>query len=115
MATVTLKLSILFLYIEVFASQQFRKAAYATIVFVTLFWVGFFISICVQCRPFRKNWDVTIPGKCVNVSAETIGGAIINMVIDLALVILPTPVIWGLQMSMKKKVGVNALFSLGIV
>lgn len=114
-ATVMIKISILLLYIEVFASRGFRMVAYAGVAFVSFFWIGFFISICVQCRPFEKNWNQEIPGHCVNLSAETIGGACINMVIDLALVVLPTPVIWRLHMTLKKKVVVNLLFSLGLV
>ena len=40
--------------------------------------------------------------------------AIINLCIDIAVVIIPIPVLWGLQMQNLKKLGIYFMFSIGI-
>ena len=41
--------------------------------------------------------------------------ASINLALDVTVVSLPTPVLWGLQMAMYKKIILSGMFGLGIV
>ena len=100
---------------EIFTARKFRQAALGVITLVALFWIGFFLAICLQCHPFAKNWDKQLPGKCVDFRAESAAGVCINVILDFAVIILPIPVVWGLQMPLKKRVFVIGLFSLGIL
>lgn len=49
----------------------------------------------------RRNYDFT--------------SACINLVMDIVILIIPQGVIWKLQMTFKKKLGIGFLFSVGIL
>lgn len=75
----------------------------------------FFLLVVFQCLPISSIWDKTITdAKCLPVSA-VIGftGAGLSIVEDFIILLLPLPVVWKLQMSTKKKVGVILLISVG--
>lgn len=40
---------------------------------------------------------------------------IFNLLLDVCVVVLPMPVLWGLQMAVSKKLMLSAMFGLGIV
>ncbi|KAI1652732.1 hypothetical protein F4813DRAFT_376920 [Daldinia decipiens] len=76
------------------------------------------IAILVEnfsCFPHDRIWDQLIPGsQCLNINAILIAGASINIVLDFMILILPQRVIWGLQMSRSKKIGVSLVFTIGL-
>ena len=79
------------------------------------FGIGTILQAFLLCRPFAKNWDPLLPGVCGS-SAETIlAEAIINMIVDVAIILLPMPLIWQLQMAQRKKVALTIIFGLGLV
>ena len=70
----------------------------------------------LDCRPFAYRWNKEIDGgHCGNIPAEETSSAVVNMIIDLVIMVLPTPVIWKLQMPLRKKVSISAIFSLGFM
>lgn len=78
------------------------------------------IAIVLQtfliCQPFAFSWDTTIPGgHCGNQFEGYKAQAIVNIAIDCAIVLLPVPSLWNLQMVPSKKIGIYVMFSLGIV
>lgn len=54
-------------------------------------------------------------GHCLNVELLILVAAIINVVSDFTILILPMACIWGLQMGTKQKFGVSAVFAAGIL
>ncbi|KAL8650451.1 MAG: hypothetical protein Q9210_003812 [Variospora velana] len=83
--------------------------------FVVAFGVGLIMSCLLICQPIALNWDKTLDGECGSTLGLEITFAAVNMVIDAAIVFLPTPVIWRLQMPVKRKIGVSCMFGLGLV
>jgi hypothetical protein len=66
------------------------------------------------CIPLAANWDRTIPNaKCGNMAAEFISVGTINLLIDVAIIVLPMPVLWNLQLPIRKKLGLTAIFGIG--
>ncbi|KAI0815494.1 hypothetical protein GGR55DRAFT_675109 [Xylaria sp. FL0064] len=66
------------------------------------------------CKPIQYTWDKTIPGgTCYNQRLADLSAAIVNLIIDATIVILPMPLIFGLQLTFPKRMGVVAMFSLG--
>jgi hypothetical protein len=45
---------------------------------------------------------------------QEIASVVVNLVLDSAVVLVPVPVVWKLQMPRNKKLGVTAMFSLGV-
>ncbi|MCJ1264136.1 hypothetical protein MMC22_004007 [Lobaria immixta] len=113
-AITSVKISILRLYINIFRSRIFRNICFVAIAVCGLFFVFDILAAFLICRPLAFNWDITIPGgHCGNKVAVYIAAHTINFVVDVSLAILPMPILWGLQMSMRKKIELSIMFSLG--
>ena len=116
-ANTFVKLSIVHLYLVIFRNQKtFRYCVFFT-VFLT---VGYCITNIVQnlltCKPVAFNWDKTSPGgKCDSSQAPFLASACINLGIDLIIFTLPIPMLYGLQMNLKKKIHLIVIFSLGFL
>lgn len=72
--------------------------------------IGFLI-----CRPVAKNWDPTVHGTCGNRIAGYTAVSVVNVVVDCLMLILPLPMIYNLQTKPGYKLGLSAIFSIGIV
>lgn len=77
-------------------------------------WVGLIAGILLVCRPIQYYWDKLIPGG----HCETFGHgftitAVINLLLDISVIVLPAPIVWKLQMARRRKVAVSLVFSLG--
>lgn len=65
--------------------------------------------------PIKKFWNPWIKGRCFENYMIHITTAAINTVSDFSIVVLLQCVIWNLRMSLKKKLGVSAIFLIGIL
>lgn len=52
-------------------------------------------------------------GHCGGITKQEISSSAVNMILDLAIVVLPMPEIWLLQLPFKKKIAINVILSLG--
>lgn len=76
--------------------------------------VGVVVSLLAACQPFAKNIDVTVKdGQCLDKVALYIATGVINIITDLMVLILPIPMVLGLQMQRSRKIMLILLFSLG--
>jgi hypothetical protein len=113
-----IKLSILFVYRDLFyCITWFTRFVHAMMVLCVLFFIGFMIGICLQCTPFEYNYNPSVPGGHCGISRS--GGFYVigslNLFMDVVLVVMPLPVVWTLKISFLKKLGVSAMFGLGLV
>ncbi|KAI0836348.1 hypothetical protein F5Y06DRAFT_273979 [Hypoxylon sp. FL0890] len=80
--------------------------------------VSYIIAIIltsVSCVPTKKIWKPWIDGHCFDRRTEDILTAWINLFIDLAIILLPQPVIWRLNMTRGRKIGISIIFSVGLI
>ena len=113
-STTTVKASVLFLYLDIFKIQpSFRRVLHGFILFIALFFIGFLISIITLCQPFSRYWNVLGPGHCGSLSGSQVATSSINVVVDLAIVLLPLPIIWKLKMQTAKKIKIMCIFAVG--
>lgn len=103
------------LYLDLFPKPGFRNAVFVMMGVVVAFWLGLILSGLLICRPIAYNWDRSLDGQCGSTTAEEVGFAVANMIVDGTIVFLPIPVVWNLQMSVKRKIGISCLFGLGFV
>lgn len=75
--------------------------------------VGTVLATAFFCSPIEKNWLPTIEGKCGNTPTLMMGSSISSVIIDLTILFLPLPKIWGLKMDIAKKSGLTGVFLLG--
>ncbi|KAK2685566.1 hypothetical protein QWA68_015856 [Fusarium oxysporum] len=74
---------------------------------------GLFIKIFI-CWPISAYWKGEID-KCLNQSAIIFADAIISVISDLVILLLPTPLTWSLQLSRRKRLRVIGILCAGDV
>lgn len=70
-----------------------------------------------RCHPREKIWNPLFEGgSCpVDIKANNMASGLINLVSDLAILLAPQWVIWRLNVSRSRKIGVSLLFVIGIL
>lgn len=112
------KMALFLLYYRVFAVQRRTKVAiYLGMIIICLFYLQSVIYTMVLCIPRRKESWVSphFISRCYQseVMADVQGA--FGLVSDLYIYILPLPILLRLQMSVKKKLGVTAIFLTGLM
>ena len=107
------KLAILALYQRIFTTRFYRWTSYLIGIFMILVWLTSFILAFTECQPFEYSWNKWIPGHCIDLMIlfRYISG--LNLASDLAILILPLPIIWGLHTSRAQKIGLTLTFLTG--
>ncbi|KAI7783217.1 integral membrane protein [Diaporthe eres] len=75
----------------------------------------FMLKRIFAVKPFEKNWDPTAEGTCGNQIAGYTAVSVVNVIVDVLMLLLPLPMVYGLQTRPGYKVGLFAIFSIGIV
>ena len=110
----TVKCSILILYYRMFeANRAFRIAVWFVGAYVVAWYLATNLGCILQCTPVSRQWDKTIPGRCLNVPLFLFVTSILNCISDVAIVILPLPIVIRLQMRRGRKIAVCCIFALG--
>ena len=108
------KLSILFLYLQVFfPSKRTRVGAYILVGVVVAPWISETLTSAFQCIPVSSVWDHSIQGHCVDRVKMFQYYSIPNIITDIAMLILPIPATWSLKMNKLQKMAITFTFLLG--
>lgn len=83
------------------------------IVFAWMIAVEF--GVLFQCVPLAGAWDLVRmkTAHCINRNSFYRGISIASLITDVLILLMPFPVIWGLNNSIKRKLSLCALFALG--
>ena len=112
-----LKLTLLFFFLRIFPKTIIRNMLQGTIVFTILYGLTFVVVAIFQCRPINHywmNWDNEhVDGQCINVNALAWANAIIGIVLDVWMLVLPLYEVFRLQLSWRKKISVAIMFLVG--
>ncbi|KAE8139848.1 hypothetical protein BDV38DRAFT_269618 [Aspergillus pseudotamarii] len=108
------KLCLLWIMTRVF--HPFRKAVILIYIFLGLMLAYYvpalIVKICI-CSPISKFWAPATPGTCLNQSKITLADAVISVVSDLIILIIPMTLVSTLHLPTRKKVRVIALLGAG--
>lgn len=114
----TIKISVLCLYLNIFPNRGVRIATY-TLMGLTLIWlITSFFVLLFSCSPisyYWNMWDGEHTGKCFSHDMILVAHSTINIILDVLIVGLPMPTLATLHMPLEKKLGVCAMFAVGIV
>ncbi|KAL4891048.1 hypothetical protein BDV59DRAFT_183097 [Aspergillus ambiguus] len=78
-----------------------------------IFNTSLFFALLFACDPLDKLWDSSIPGHCINTVYVCLSSSAINGVSDLTMLILPLGVIIQLNLPLKVKLYLCAIFGTG--
>lgn len=110
----TVKLALLLIIVRVFGSVHKKTliGVYVLIGVIVAYYVsGVFIKIFI-CWPIPAYWQGQ-KEKCMDQSAIITADAIISVISDLAILMLPTPLTWSLQLSRRKRLRVTGMLGAG--
>lgn len=90
-----------------------RVWIYSLLVLNNLMMVAIFIVVIFQCTPITKTFHSELPGTCINTPHFFITTAGLTILTDVLVLIIPTWLLWDLQMKPRKKIATVFLLSLG--
>jgi hypothetical protein len=113
--TLFVKVALLSLLARIF--QPYRKWVifiYIILGVVLAYYIPAFVIKARICNPVSAYWNGTDSGgSCLNQNRVILADSVISMVTDLAILILPLPLTWSLQMPFNQKLKVVGLLSAG--
>lgn len=115
-----IKLSVVWFILRVFPNSRLRMACWIIMGFTAAYGLTFLMVTIFQCWPIHYTWtrfDQTRHdgGRCNNENLQSWMSAIFNIILDLAILILPLNELYALQMGLKQKTLVMGMFGLGIL
>lgn len=89
--------------------------AYMMLVLVSVWGIAFTLGYLLQCIPLRQTYEMTAgeTRRCFNTVTFNTVACASTIVLDVAILTMPWPIIWRLQMSLPRKIAVTAIFLLG--
>ncbi|KAL8365329.1 hypothetical protein RB595_004234 [Gaeumannomyces hyphopodioides] len=111
------KVALLISYLRLFqgtSHRGYRAAVWITIVAVVLGHLGCSLSLVLACNPVYKSWEPLVTGTCLPPGPSFTGYAIVTIVSDIAVTVIPLPVLIKLNVSRSKKIGLVFIFVLGL-
>ncbi|KAF2228554.1 hypothetical protein EV356DRAFT_495337 [Viridothelium virens] len=76
--------------------------------------VGFFIQ-AFRCHPVEHIWNLLSPGTCIDHFHSFIASSVINVILDVAILILPQRAIWDLNIPTSRKLSLSIVFLVGVI
>ncbi|PWY84998.1 integral membrane protein [Aspergillus heteromorphus CBS 117.55] len=123
LASSLIKVSVLLFYRRMgqrTVSPRFLTVIWISIASVIAYSVAFFVVIFVSCRPFHAFWmeidplwSATNPYTCYDEGAHLIAATGISLTQDIIATTLPAILCFRLQMPLRQKLALNAVFALG--
>ncbi|KAK3393920.1 hypothetical protein B0H63DRAFT_30854 [Podospora didyma] len=107
------KISILLLYLRIFIKKWFRRACWTLMVIILLYMVATTTVSIRQCGPVARAWDKTIPGECIDITANWYANAAFSVATDIFILGLPMYPIYTSQLPASQKIALVVVFGLG--
>jgi hypothetical protein len=98
-----------------FPTRTFRLLCWAVMAFCMASGITFIFTIFFHCQPISHAWNRDLKGTCINYRSVAYANGGINILQDILIMLLPVYEIRILQLSARKKVGVYAMFGLGLM
>jgi hypothetical protein len=109
------KLSFLMMYYRIFRFPYFKKWAYVIGGFIIAWVICIILLFIFICVPVQKLWYPQLPGRCIYQVGTWVANATSTILSDLAILILPIPRVWKLQLKKREKIALTFAFSLGFL
>ncbi|KAF2969065.1 hypothetical protein GQX73_g4493 [Xylaria multiplex] len=118
LSLVCTKLSIVLFYRRIFRGKAFSIASLILLVLISGWGISFFFATLLECIPIPQVWK-TLYGTpehdkyCYQYVSMFKATAISNMIVDVAILSVPIPIVWNLKVSTKQKLAISGIFLLG--
>jgi hypothetical protein len=110
------KLLVVLLYLRIMTNKHERLAAKVLVVLISATWFAYSVAALFQCTPFAFNWDKMLAGgHCFDIQIFANSSSVPNIITDLAVLVLPVRMVWGLKISVGRRAGLLVIFLTGSV
>ncbi|KAJ5952342.1 uncharacterized protein N7479_010755 [Penicillium vulpinum] len=96
------------------SKRNYRGVIWIVIAVSTLGHFGGALSLIFNCSPVQRSWNTNVAGTCLPVGSLFYGLAIFTIITDVTIIVLPIPLLLGLNIKPAQKAGVVCLFLLGL-
>lgn len=101
------------MYLRLSPDRVFRRTVYTVLTITSLYTTVYIFMSIFLCRPVSAQWDLSVQGQCVDKVSLMMTLSIANILIDVAVLLLPIGVIAPLQMPRMQKASLLVLFATG--
>ncbi|GIJ90036.1 hypothetical protein Asppvi_008985 [Aspergillus pseudoviridinutans] len=114
LALLGFKVSLLASYLRIGGFvKAYRIVIIAVIVACVCNQLAFTFILCFACHPIARQWDMSIPGSCIDTVASYYALAGTSLAFDCIIIALPLPVLITLRLQSRQKAALVAVFALG--
>ncbi len=114
-ALVMVKISFLLLYRRIFAYPLMKTVCFWFLIAITFWGVVMLVMDIVPCVPIYGYWDLDVKSTCIPLEVSWYVQSLVNIVFDFAILVMPIPAIRKLQLQLKKKLVLSAIFGIGFL
>lgn len=107
------KAATILLYLRIFSTRKFRIAAFTVMAIIVAASTGSIFATIFQCVPVAGAWDRSISAKCINSGKFWVAYAVMNILTDVMVLVLPLPLFASLSLGRRDKTMLYSLFLLG--
>ncbi|KAK1961162.1 ATP synthase F0 [Colletotrichum sublineola] len=111
------KIALLISYLRLLKGTDqkgYRRVVWFTIAMVFIAHLACTFSLIFACTPVDKSWNPLKEGTCLPAGPSFTAYAVVTIVSDVVVAILPIPVLLKLNIRIEKKAGLIAIFLLGL-
>ena len=101
---------------RIFSSAQYGIVRVITNVLIwanILFYISTGLANIFACTPRQASWDPMIQGRCINVFSLLVASSALNVVSDVAILLLPIICTWRLVLPLRRKLAIYVVFATG--
>lgn len=103
-------------FARLFPCRRFQLAAKGINAFLIIHGLVYSILFAVQCLPVYSLWDRGVTDRaCINIRVVAYSSSALNVVEDIAILLLPVPQVWQLKIEIRRRLALLALFSIGFL
>lgn len=114
-ALMAVKISFLLQYHRVFTVRYMRRIFLVALAVIGCWCMSQLLVAIFNCQPIAGFWDQSLNAKCIPNLPFWYINAAGNIATDIAIVVLPLPVIGGLKLAKGQKVILVGIFCLGFL
>ncbi|KAG5806877.1 hypothetical protein H9Q74_009912 [Fusarium xylarioides] len=113
-ALFAIKLTFLIHYYRIMSVSNMRWLYLGALGFIILWGTSQTIGVFFFCTPLQSFWDSDVKGHCL-LSQPTVWlvSGIVHIITDFAIIIMPLPIVWKLELPLPQKLYLTGIFGLG--
>ena len=106
------KAAVLCFYYNLSKFVWFRRSVIVVWIISFMLFTALALVAAFQCHPIRFGHGF-LHAKCINIVAYFEAGQALNIALDILIVLMPSALLWNLQLRPREKILVMAMFGVG--